>query len=95
MAQFTKAAIVSSFIELLNERPFDKISVADITQQAIQLPASDAQSPPEPLGMMATLRMTRSPSSMRGCAYSGLTACAWSMPRSCRSWSAATPTRRP
>jgi len=36
-------------------------SFADITQQAIQLPASDAQSPPEPLGMMATLRMTRIP----------------------------------
>ena len=33
MAQFTKAAIVSSFIELLNERPFDKISVVDIAEK--------------------------------------------------------------
>ena len=36
-------------------------SFADITQQAIQLPATDAQSAPEPLGMMATLRITRLP----------------------------------
>ncbi len=36
-------------------------SFADITQQPIQLPASDAQPTPEPLGMMATLRITRIP----------------------------------
>jgi probable dihydroxyacetone kinase regulator len=33
MAQFTKAAILSSFMELLNERPFDKISVVDIAEK--------------------------------------------------------------
>ena len=33
MAQFTKAAIMTSFIELLNERPFDKISVVDIAER--------------------------------------------------------------
>ncbi|KRG67742.1 hypothetical protein ABB27_08720 [Stenotrophomonas terrae] len=39
-------------------------SFADITQQPIQLPASDAQTAPEPLGMMATLRITRIPASV-------------------------------
>lgn len=39
-------------------------SFADITQQAIQLPASDAQPATEPLGMMATLRITRIPASV-------------------------------
>jgi probable dihydroxyacetone kinase regulator len=33
MAQFTKAAIMTSFVELLNERPFDKISVVDIAEK--------------------------------------------------------------
>lgn len=33
MAQFTKRAIVASFIELLNERPFDKITVVDIANR--------------------------------------------------------------
>lgn len=32
MAQFTKNAIVASFIKLLNERPFDKIAVKDIVE---------------------------------------------------------------
>lgn len=30
MAQFTKKAIIDSFIELISERPFDKITVKDI-----------------------------------------------------------------
>lgn len=33
MAQFTKTAIMTSFIELLNQRPFDKISVVDIAEK--------------------------------------------------------------
>ncbi len=36
-------------------------SFADITQQTVQLPANDAQPASEPLGMMATLRITRIP----------------------------------
>ena len=36
-------------------------SFADITQQPIQLTASEAQAEPEVLGMMATLRITRIP----------------------------------
>ena len=39
-------------------------SFADITQQPIQLPPGDAQPAPEPLGMMATLRITRIPASV-------------------------------
>ena len=30
MAQFTKKAILDSFVELISERPFDKITVKDI-----------------------------------------------------------------
>ena len=30
MAQFTKKAIIDAFIELIGERPFDKITVKDI-----------------------------------------------------------------
>lgn len=33
MQQFTKRAITEAFIELLNERPFDKITVTDITNR--------------------------------------------------------------
>lgn len=33
MAQFTKKAIIEGFVELLNERPFDKISVVDIAER--------------------------------------------------------------
>lgn len=33
MAQFTKKAIMQGFIELLNERPLDKISVVDIAER--------------------------------------------------------------
>lgn len=33
MANFTKQAIVQAFLELLNERPFDKITVTDIAQR--------------------------------------------------------------
>lgn len=33
MAQFTKRAIVSGFMELLNERPFDKITVVDVANR--------------------------------------------------------------
>lgn len=32
MSQFTKKAIVASFVKLLNERPFDKIAVKDIVE---------------------------------------------------------------
>ena len=39
-------------------------SFADITQQQVRLPASDAQPATEPLGMMATLRITRIPASV-------------------------------
>lgn len=33
MAQFTKKAIIEGFVELLGERPFDKISVVDISER--------------------------------------------------------------
>ena len=33
MVQYTKKAIAESFMELLNERPFDKISVVDIAEK--------------------------------------------------------------
>lgn len=33
MAHFTEQAIINSFVELLNERPFDKITVTDITDR--------------------------------------------------------------
>ena len=33
MAQFTKKAIIEGFVELLGERPFDKISVVDIADR--------------------------------------------------------------
>lgn len=33
MAQFTKKAIIATFIELLNQRSFDKITVKDIVEQ--------------------------------------------------------------
>lgn len=33
MAQFTKIAIVNTFVELLNEEPFDKITVTDIVNR--------------------------------------------------------------
>lgn len=39
-------------------------SFADITQQPIQLTADEGQPEPEPLGMMATLRITRIPASV-------------------------------
>lgn len=33
MAQFTKRAIIAGFMELLNERPFDKITVVDVAER--------------------------------------------------------------
>ena len=33
MVQYTKKAIAESFLQLLNERPFDKISVVDIAEK--------------------------------------------------------------
>jgi AcrR family transcriptional regulator len=33
MAQFTKKAIIEGFMELLNERPFDKITVVDVAER--------------------------------------------------------------
>ncbi len=33
MAQFTKKAIIAGFLELLNERPFDKITVVDVASR--------------------------------------------------------------
>jgi len=33
MSQFTKLAIIKTFVDLLNERPFDKITVTDIVER--------------------------------------------------------------
>ena len=32
MAQFTKKAIIESFLKLLNERPLDKITIKDVVE---------------------------------------------------------------